>query len=143
MGKKTMIRTMVFDAVIENLYPILDIVDAEFAGIHSEQTLLADIHVCVEEIFVNIASYAYGDTIGQVEMELEVTEDTFRMVFGDSGIPYNPLDKAAPDTTLSAEERSIGGLGIFMIKEMMDTVTYEYKENQNWLCITKNIRQTK
>lgn len=143
MGKKTMIRTMVFDAVIENLYPILDIVDAELAGIHSEQTLLADIHVCVEEIFVNIASYAYGDTIGQVEMELEVTEDIFRMVFGDSGIPYNPLDKAAPDTTLSAEERSIGGLGIFMIKEMMDTVTYEYKENQNWLCITKNIRQTK
>lgn len=138
-----MIRTMVFDAVIENLYPILDIVDTELTGINSNQALLADIHVCVEEIFVNIASYAYCDTIGQVEIELEVTEDTFRMLFRDSGIPYNPLDKAAPDTTLSAEERDIGGLGIFMIKEMMDTVTYEYKENKNWLCITKNIRQTK
>lgn len=138
-----MIRTIVVDAVIENLYPILDIVDEELSGINPDQTLSADIHICVEEIFVNIASYAYSDTIGQVEMELEVTEDTFWMCFCDSGRPYNPLEKAAPDITLSATERGIGGLGIFMIKEMMDIVTYEYKENKNWLYITKNIRQTK
>ncbi len=138
-----MIRTMVVDAVIENLYSILDIVDEELSGINPDQTLLADIHVCVEEIFVNIASYAYSDTTGQVRIELEVTEDIFRMLFCDSGCPYNPLEKSAPDITLSASERSIGGLGIFMVKEMMDTVTYEYKENKNWLYIMKNIRQKK
>ncbi len=135
-----MIRTMIFDAVIENLYSILDIVDEELSGVNPDQALLADIHVCVEEIFVNIASYAYRDTVGRVEMELEVTENTFRMLFCDSGSPYNPLEKSAPDITLSATERNVGGLGIFMVKEMMDIVTYEYKENKNWLYITKNIR---
>ena len=76
-------------------------------------------------------------------MELEVTEDVFRMLFCDSGCPYNPLERSAPDITLSATDRSVGGLGIFMVKEMMDIVTYEYKENKNWLYIMKNIRQTK
>ena len=138
-----MIRTMVFDAVIENLYSVLDIVDEELLRITPDPALTADIHICVEEIFVNIASYAYSDAIGQVEMELEVTEDVFRMLFCDSGCPYNPLERSAPDITLSATDRSIGGLGIFMVKEMMDIVTYEYKENKNWLYIMKNIRQTK
>lgn len=137
---KNMIKTMVFDAAIENLYPILTVVDEEVSKINGDKAVISDINICIEEIFVNIVSYAYRDTIGQVEMKLEITDDTFHMLFCDSGIPYNPLERANPDTTLSASERSIGGLGIFMVKEMMDSVTYEYKEKRNCLQITKKIQ---
>lgn len=143
MGKTDMIRRMKVDAVIENLYPILDAIDEELARLEPEPAFIADIHVCVEEIFVNIASYAYGDTTGQVEVELEVTEDRFAILFVDSGLPYNPLERATPDITLSASERSVGGLGIYMVKEMMDVVTYEYKEKKNWLHMMKNTREIK
>lgn len=134
-----MMRTMEYDAVIENLYPMLDVVDGEVSKVNADSTLLADINVCIEEIFVNIVSYAYCGTIGKVEVRLEITEDTFRMLFCDSGVPYNPLERADPDITLSAQERSVGGLGILMVKEMMDFVTYEYKEKKNCLQITKKI----
>lgn len=137
---KNMIKTMVFDAAIENLYPILTVVDEEVSKINRDKAVISDINICIEEIFVNIVSYAYSDTIGQVEMKLEITDGTFHMLFCDSGIPYNPLERANPDTTLSASERSIGGLGIFMVKEMMDSVTYEYKEKRNCLQITKKIQ---
>ena len=134
-------KTMTVDATIENLYPILDVVDEELAKVNCDKTLIADINVCIEEIFVNIASYAYGENTGQAEIDLEITKKEFIMVFRDSGTPYNPLARANPDIELSAEERGIGGLGIFMVKEMMDSVTYEYKEKKNCLRITKNIPQ--
>lgn len=134
-----MIKTMVYDAILENLYPILDVVEEEVSKVNSDRALLADINVCIEEIFVNIVSYAYCGTIGKIEVRLEITGDTFRMLFCDSGVPYNPLERDNPDITLPAQERSVGGLGILMVKEMMDSVTYEYKEKKNCLQITKKI----
>ena len=134
-------KTMTLDATIENLYPILDVVDEELARVDCDKEFISNINICVEEIFVNIASYAYGENIGKAKIGLEITEKEFIMVFCDSGTPYNPLARANPDIELSAEERDIGGLGIFMVKEMMDSVTYEYKEKKNCLRITKNIPQ--
>ena len=101
----------------------------------------SQIDVAVEEIFVNIASYAYGDETGKVVLKIKIDNDPKKAVitFMDSGIPYDPLAKEDPDVTLSAEERQIGGLGIFMTKQFMDELEYEYTDGQNVLTLKKNI----
>ena len=99
------------------------------------------ISVAVEEIFVNIASYAYAPDKGKATVRVEVSEDpvTVTVTFVDHGVPYDPLAKEDPDVTLPAEEREIGGLGIFMTKKMMDDVAYEYRDGQNILTLKKNL----
>ena len=97
--------------------------------------------VAVEEIFVNIAHYAYGGNPGEAVIGLDVIPNpkSCRIVFRDRGVPYNPLEKTDPDITLSAEEREIGGLGIYMVKQSMDKVEYRYEDGYNILTIEKNI----
>ena len=98
------------------------------------------ISVCLEEMFVNIAQYAFPEgTEGIANLTLEVDEDAgeVRLSLSDNGLPFDPLKKADPDITLSAEERSIGGLGILMVKKMMDDVSYEYIDGFNVLTFTK------
>lgn len=99
------------------------------------------ISIAVEEIFVNIASYAYEGDGGQATIKCRFDEEkkTLAIRFEDSGKPYNPLGKEDPDVTLSAEERKIGGLGIYMVKKSMDEVIYEYKDGKNCLTIYKNL----
>lgn len=95
------------------------------------------IDVAFEEIFVNIAHYAYPDGEGKAKLEVEACPEFVEITFIDSGIPYDPLAKADPDITLSAEERQIGGLGIFMTKKLMDEIHYKYENNQNILTMKK------
>ena len=95
------------------------------------------INVALEELFVNIAHYAYPDGEGEAELLADVTPEYAEITLIDSGIPYDPLAKPDPDVTLSAEDRAIGGLGIFMTKKLMDDVAYEYKDGKNILKITK------
>ncbi len=94
--------------------------------------------VALEEIFINIAHYAYPHPPGQLELGLEYDNGTIKMCFMDSGTPFDPLAKPDPDVTLSAEDRKIGGLGIYMVKKSMDNVTYEYKDGKNILTLIKN-----
>lgn len=105
------------------------------------EDLLTTILIAVEEIYINIAHYAYGGKTGEavVQMELDTDPELIRMVFRDRGIPYNPLEKEDPDITLGAEERPIGGLGIFMVKESMDRIDYRYEDGQNILTIEKKL----
>ena len=97
--------------------------------------------VAIEEVFVNIASYAYGDKEGEVEVEVSFDRNSRQAIFrmSDSGIPFNPLDNPDPDITLSAQERDIGGLGIFITKKTMDKVSYSYENGRNVLTMTKTI----
>ena len=97
--------------------------------------------VAAEEIFVNIASYAYPDGGGSAAVRFEITGDprTAVITFIDSGIPYDPLARPDPDVTLSAEERGIGGLGIFMTKKLMDEVLYERRDGHNVLTLKKRL----
>jgi sigma-B regulation protein RsbU (phosphoserine phosphatase) len=88
--------------------------------------------VAVDEIYSNIVRYS-GASEAQIRLAKEV--DTLRLIFRDNGKPYNPLDAAEPDVTASAEDRAIGGLGIFMVRKMMDNVDYMYKDNQNVLTL--------
>ncbi len=103
----------------------------------------AQMQICVaiDEMFSNIAYYAYPNGEGEatVVASFDATERLFSLTFIDSGIPYNPLEKADPDVTLSAEERQIGGLGIMMVRKTMDDMTYEYRDGQNVLTISKKI----
>ena len=97
------------------------------------------IDVAIDELFGNIAHYAYQQKVGAATVQVE-TEDAppaVTITFIDSGVPYDPLKKEDPDVTLSAGERSAGGLGIFLVKKTMDDILYEYKDGKNILKIRK------
>lgn len=96
-----------------------------------------DVSIAYEEMFVNVASYAYPKALGEVKVIIEIKTGRFEVTLIDSGVPYNPLEKEDPDTSLSADERQIGGLGIFMVKKMMDEVSYEYVDGHNSFTFVK------
>ncbi|MCI8797516.1 MAG: ATP-binding protein [Dorea sp.] len=100
------------------------------------------LEIAIEEIFVNIAHYAYNPVIGKATVRMDVDEvaNTVFLRFEDEGTPYNPLAREDPDITLGAEERGVGGLGIYMTKKSMDDVEYSYENGKNILVITKKIK---
>ena len=116
-------------------------IDEMLAGIPCDPAIVLTVQIAVEEIFVNIASYAYAPESGDAEIRCEVEPDIpcITIQFRDRGIPFNPLAREDADTTLSAEERGIGGLGIYMVKNSMDAVAYEYTNGQNILTLKKNL----
>ena len=129
------------EAVVENLDEVLGFIDEHLDAADCSPKVAMQIRLAAEEIFVNIASYAYQPEKGKAIVRVEITEDplTVAITFIDHGIPYDPLKKADPDITLSAEERDIGGLGVFLAKKTMDDVTYEYKDGQNILKLKKSL----
>ena len=128
-------------ASIENLEQVIAFVDEELEKYDCPIKLQMQIDVAVEEIFVNIASYAYKPGEGDASISIDIIKDPARaeITFVDSGVEYNPLKKEDPDVTLSAEERQIGGLGIYMVKKSMDDMIYNYSNGQNILKIIKNL----
>ena len=128
-------------ATVENIEVVTDFVNEQLEALDCPMKAQMQIDIAIDELFGNIAHYAYNPEIGDATVRVEVVEEPLAVVitFIDKGIPYDPLAKADPDTTLSAEEREIGGLGIFMVKKTMDDITYEYKDGQNILKIRKNI----
>ena len=127
-------------ADISQLDRVLSFADTilEEAGCSAKAQIQIDI--AIEELFVNIANYAYpeGDGDAVIEVEADGSARSVKIVFEDSGIPYNPLENEDPDISLSAEDRPIGGLGIFMVKKSMDEVSYEYKDGKNRLTVRKD-----
>ena len=132
-------QTLVIEALQENLPRVTEFVDAFLEERDCPMKTQMLIDLCVEEIFVNIAGYAYPDRTGAVEIRITEENGVVTLVFTDSGTPYDPLQKTDPDVTLSAEEREVGGLGIFLVKKNMDTVSYRYEDEKNVLTLTKAI----
>ena len=128
-------------ATVENIEAVTDFVNEQLEAIDCPMKAQMQIDIAIDELFGNIAHYAYNPEVGDATVRVEVIEEPLAVVitFIDKGVPYDPLAKADPDITLSAEEREIGGLGIFMVKKSMDDITYEYKDGQNILKIRKNI----
>lgn len=125
----------------ENLPQVTEFIDLQLEKINCEIKKQLQLDIAVEEIYINIASYAYDGKEGPSEIIFDtVDNDNVSITFLDSGVPYNPLAKEDPDITLSAAEREIGGLGIFMVKQSMDDMKYEYKDGKNCLTLIKNIR---
>jgi len=140
-GKQPEQNEIEIEATDQNLPLVQDFVGKRLLSARCTEKERMQIEVSVEEIFVNIAHYAYGPETGKATVRVEVTDDPVEVsvTFIDRGVPYDPLAKKDPDITLSAEQREIGGLGIFMTKKIMDNIVYEYKNGSNILKLVKHI----
>lgn len=134
-------KEITLEATIENIGTVTDFVDEFLDALACPLKSRMQIDIAIDELFGNIARYAYGTESGTatVQIEYEEKETAVVLTFIDQGIPFDPLLKETPDLTLSAEERNIGGLGIHMVKKTMDEMTYEYREGQNRLRLLKKI----
>ena len=129
--------TLAVEAKKENLPRVISFVDEILEESGCSVKTQMQIDMAVEEIFVNIASYAYAPGTGDAVITMKTGEEGIIIEFRDRGKPFDPMAKADPDVTLSAEERQIGGLGIFMVKKSMDEVSYRYENGENILTIRK------
>jgi len=136
------VKELTVEAKTTNIEAVTDFVNEQLEALDCPMKAQMQIDIAIDELFGNIAHYAYNPEIGKATVRVEVIEDPLAVTitFIDNGVPYDPLAKADPDTTLSAEEREIGGLGIYMVKKSMDDITYEYKDGQNILAIKKNLQ---
>ena len=130
-----------FPAKTESLSDVLGFVEETLEGFECPMKIQTAICVAIEEVFVNVAHYAYPESVGDMTLRIDLDEVsrtiTFRMT--DKGVPFDPLKKPDPDITLSAEEREIGGLGIFIAKKTMDSLSYAYENGENILTMIKKI----
>ena len=124
---------------LDKLEPFLD---QALDGTDIELSLMSQLDLALEEAIANIIMYAYpkGET-GTVKLNIEAKDGVIHAEIIDSGIPFNPLQQQEAKLDVSLEERQIGGLGIHLIKEIMDTATYEYKDHQNILSLSKDIKK--
>jgi anti-sigma regulatory factor (Ser/Thr protein kinase) len=134
---------MTVKAGLDNLSRVLACVDEELETAGCSMKTQMQVDIAVEEMFVNIANYAYAPGEGDADVCVE-TEETdggkrIRITLADQGKPYDPLMQEAPDVSLPAEKRKIGGLGIFMARKNMDDMTYEYRDGRNTLTMFKRI----
>ena len=140
LGLRYNVKTQEFPAKIDCQDKAMDFVNSELKAANCPQKVMAQIDISFEEIFVNIANYAYAPANdGTMTLSCAVggAPEFVTLTFKDSGKPFNPLKKPDPDITLGLEDREIGNLGIFMVKKIMDSVTYEYKNGQNILTLKK------
>jgi len=143
-GADNAMKKLEIKASLENLNKVLEFINTELDNGGCPQEIREKIEIAVEEIFVNIADYAYaadGGVGGAVVIFISVT-DKIVIRFEDTGRAYNPLEKQEPDLIKPLLERDIGGLGVFLVKKLMDNVEYERVENKNVLIMTKGISVT-
>ena len=128
-----------FEAVAENIPQLTELIDGQLEAL--DCSMKAQMQIDVDEIFGNIARYAYGDGRGDatVRFDFDGTSRMASISFMDRGMPFDPLKKADPDVTLSVEEREVGGLGIFLVKKTMDDMKYRYENGMNILTLYKHI----
>lgn len=134
-------KELIIEADRKNLPQVQMFVDEQLEEVGCPMPTQITIDIAVEELFVNIASYAYEHKEGVAVVQVTVHDEplSVEITFIDNGKQYDPLAKEDPDTTLSLNERKKGGLGIFMVKNSMDNVNYEYKDGKNILTIKKNL----
>ena len=142
-GGETALKTYELEIMAENenLSRVQSFLGECLAKVDCPAKAQMQMELAAEEIFVNIANYAYAPEKGRAVVRVEVSDDpvTVTLTFIDQGVPYDPLKREEPDVTLPAEERGIGGLGIFLTKKTMDDVSYEYRDGQNILTLKKKI----
>jgi len=126
-------------ANLENLHLFMEYAlrFAEDSGLN--KTDLARLELAIEESVVNIISYAFPGRKGEIEMSCESRKDSIVIELKDNGLPFNPLEKEDPDITASVEDRKVGGLGIYLVKNIMDEVSYKYHDGCNILTLLKRV----
>lgn len=140
---KPIVKEITVPAKIENQPQVTEFVEAELNALDCPSNDRSQINIAIDEIFGNIAHYAYPDSEGEVTVRVKTDKchSEITVVFIDSGNPFNPLEKEEPDVTLPARQRKVGGLGIHIVKSSMDEVSYEYKDGQNLLSVRKKMNQ--
>ena len=135
-------KELTIAATVENIETVTDFVNEQLEALDCPMKAQMQIDVAIDELFGNIAHYAYNPDVGDATVRVEVIDDPLSVIitFVDKGVPYDPLTAADPDVTLSAEDRAIGGLGVFMVKKTMDEITYRYENGSNILSIRKTLR---
>ncbi|MBP9989112.1 MAG: ATP-binding protein [Ruminococcus sp.] len=131
------VKSKTFPASVDSLNDALAFVEEELESLSCSLKSIMQISVCVEEMFVNVAHYAYNGESGEVTLSIDDKNSVVEISLIDNGQEFNPLAKDDPDITLSAEDRQIGGLGIFMVKKSMDEVLYERKDEKNIFTMKK------
>ncbi|MBO6229461.1 MAG: ATP-binding protein [Ruminiclostridium sp.] len=128
-------------AAVSELDNVIDFVDGQLEAVGCSIDSQMQIELAVEEIFVNIASYAYAPGIGNAAIKIRIYGEppTVEITFTDHGVRYDPLAKEDPDIDLPAGEREVGGLGIFLAKKNMDEMAYEYRDGMNIFTMKKVI----
>ncbi len=134
-------ESLTINAEVRNLETVNSFVLSRLERFGCEKKILMQIRLAVEEIFVNIASYAYDPSVGPAEVRCVVLQDPLRVViqFLDGGKPFDPLAAETADTSEDALLEREGGLGILLVKETMDDVRYEYRDGKNILTILKTL----
>ena len=132
-------KEITLTATLENIEVVTKFVDEQLEELDCPMKAQMQIDIAIDELFSNIARYAYAPNVGEATVRVQSSDDPLTVIitFIDNGVPYNPLEKEDPDTTLSADDRQIGGLGIYMVKKSMDSMEYEYRNGQNILSIKK------
>ena len=128
-----------FKAEVNELPQVQEFFTSELRNIGFSKKEINQVLLVAEEIFINIAKYAYKEIIGNCNIKIHVDNNILECTFEDSGTPFNPLEKNDPNLNVSAQERNVGGLGIYMSKNIMDNIEYEYINNKNILKITKKM----
>lgn len=130
-------KSKIFTANMETVPKMMEYVEELLSGF--EAKVAYELTLACEEILVNIASYAYPEGEGQLAIHWEDDDAnrTVRISFEDSGIPFNPLLREEPDLKVPMAERKIGGLGVMMIRKLMDAVQYNCADGKNTLIVTK------
>ena len=134
-------KELTIAATVENIGTVTDFVDEQLEALDCPVKAQMQIDIAIDELFGNIAHYAYHPEVGNATVRVEVTEEPLAVIvtFIDRGVPYDPLKAEEPDITLSAEERQNGGLGIYMVRKSMDEINYEYRDGKNILSIKKKL----
>ena len=134
-------KELTLEATVANIEPVTEFVNGELEALDCPLRAQMQIDVAIDELFSNIAFYAYDPETGPATVRVEVEEEPLSVIitFIDHGKPYDPLAREDPDITLQAESREVGGLGVFLVKKTMDEVSYEYRDGQNVLRIKKRM----
>ena len=134
-------QELTIEARLENLDLVNDFVQHSISNCDCSKKSIMQLGVIVEEIFVNIVSYAYPEKNGQATIQTEIQKDplAIALTFIDRGVKYNPLQNEDPDLQLSVEERGIGGLGIYLVKNMVEEISYKYEDGKNILSLKKKL----
>lgn len=135
------IAEITLEATVENIERVTDFVNAELEKLDCPQKAKLQLDIAIDELFGNIVRYAYRPEVGPATVRISVCEDPLAVsvTFIDHGKPYDPLKNEDPDVTMGLDDREIGGLGIFIVKNSMDQISYSYENGQNILRIKKHL----
>jgi len=133
-------NTIELPAIMDNLEEGIDFILAGIEQAGVDQKMLFQLRLACEEVIVNVINYAYPDSKGSMQISYDISDNELEVVVSDSGVHFNPINKEDPDLSIPLEDRKIGGLGIFLVRNIMDQVEYSREDGRNILTMRKVLK---